>query len=361
MARRIIRILAALAVIAGALLLLYPQISTFLSDRETERVVTRFRQETAQPAEPPVLPQPEEAEEAESPAVTEPADLAPQPEEQTPLTEEERQLQALHEALSAYNRTIFEEGQSGLQDPFDYEAPAVDLTEYGFSDNVIGVLWIPRMDVELPIYLGASRDHLANGAGLLGQTSVPLGQTDSNTVLAGHRGWRGTPKFRDIQQLQLGDKIQITTPWETLTYRVCELKIITPEDIHAILIQPGRELVTLLTCHPYRHNYQRYLVFAERSEEEPADRAADLAEAEETYLPEPRAVEVVEADGTVSLNEVEPESLTPVWDEGMYEMTDDSSRTIWLEDHMIPITLALLAVLLTAGILIRVIRRKQGG
>ena len=43
----------------------------------------------------------------------------------------------------------------------------------------------------------------------------------------------------------------MTNLWETLTYRVCEIRIIDPSDVDEILIQPGRELLTLLTCHPY--------------------------------------------------------------------------------------------------------------
>ena len=62
---------------------------------------------------------------------------------------------------------------------------------------------------------------------------------------------------------ELGDKITLTTPWDTLVYRVCELKIIQPDDINAVLIQPGRDLLTLTTCHPYTQNTQRYLVIAE--------------------------------------------------------------------------------------------------
>ena len=58
--------------------------------------------------------------------------------------------------------------------------------------------------------------------------------------------------LRNVQQIQVGDKIQLTTPWETLIYRVSELKIIDPSDINAVLIQPGRDLLTfhLPPLHP---------------------------------------------------------------------------------------------------------------
>ena len=59
----------------------------------------------------------------------------------------------------------------------------------------------------------------------------------------------------------------MTNLWETLTYRVSEIRIIDPSDVDEILIQPGRELLTLLTCHPYASGgRQRYVVYCERSE-----------------------------------------------------------------------------------------------
>ena len=67
-------------------------------------------------------------------------------------------------------------------------------------------------------------------------------------MIAAHRGYYGAEMLRNVQQIQVGDKIQLTTPWETLIYRVSELKIIDPSDINAVLIQPGRDLLTLSTC-----------------------------------------------------------------------------------------------------------------
>ena len=63
----------------------------------------------------------------------------------------------------------------------------------------------------------------------------------------------------------MGDYVTITNLWETLTYKVVEIKIINPYEVEQILIQDGRELLTLLTCHPYASGgRQRYLVFCER-------------------------------------------------------------------------------------------------
>ena len=58
---------------------------------------------------------------------------------------------------------------------------------------------------------------------------------------AGHRGYNGASYFRYIDKLKVGDLVSVTNLWETLTYRVCEIKIIDPHDVTEILIQPGRD------------------------------------------------------------------------------------------------------------------------
>ena len=52
---------------------------------------------------------------------------------------------------------------------------------------------------------------------------------------------------------------------ETFCSSLSEVKIIDPDDIDEILIQPGRELLTLVTCHPYASGgLYRYVVYCER-------------------------------------------------------------------------------------------------
>ena len=168
--------------------------------------------------------------------------------------------------IQQYNENIYLTCQSELTSREAYQDSEFDLTAYGLPDNVFGVLSIPKMDLEMPLYLGASDENMALGATVLAETSIPIGGTSSNAVIAGHRGWGGAKYFKDIELLEVGDEVSITNLWEELTYRVTEIKIIDPSDISSILIQPGRDLVTLLTCHPYGSDgLYRYLVFCERA------------------------------------------------------------------------------------------------
>lgn len=185
--------------------------------------------------------------------------------EETICTAPEQPYASLREAMEVYNRTIWEEKQEGLCDPWSYQQPSFVLKEYGFADEVFGVISIPKLDLELPLFLGASEEHLSDGAAVLSQTSIPIGGINTNCVIAGHRGWYGAAYFRYIDQLQSGDEVIITNLWESLRYVVVETTTIQPNDVEAIHIQKNRELLTLLTCHPPASGgKERMLVFCER-------------------------------------------------------------------------------------------------
>ena len=181
--------------------------------------------------------------------------------------EPEQQYPELLADLQAYNQRIYAEKQSGLVDLEACEEPAADLAAYGIEDEILGVLEIPVMELTMPVYLGASDDHLAAGAAVLGNTSAPIGGDNTNGVIAGHRGWRGADYFRHIDKLAVGDTVKLTNLWETLTYTVADIQIIQPHEVEKIKIQQGRDLLTLLTCHPYASGgKQRYVIYCERTE-----------------------------------------------------------------------------------------------
>ena len=179
--------------------------------------------------------------------------------------EPKQQYPELLAALQKYNRQLYTEKQCNLVDLEACEEPAADLTAYGIEDEIIGVLEIPTMELTMPVYLGASDDHLSVGAAVLGNTSAPIGGDNTNCVIASHRGWKGADYFRHIDHLQVGDTVKLTNLWETLTYTVSDIQIIQPHEIEKIKIQQGRDLLTLLTCHPYASGgKQRYVVYCER-------------------------------------------------------------------------------------------------
>lgn len=182
-----------------------------------------------------------------------------------PYESELRPYQDLWADMTAYNERIHAENQCGLTGRQAYQTPSFVLADYGLVDEKFGVIQIPKLDLEMPLFLGATKQHMAAGAAILSQTSIPIGGANTNAVIAGHRGYRGASYFRYITELEIGDQVIITNLWESLSYEVVEKKIIQPYEVEEILIQPGEDMITLLTCHPYASGgKQRYVIYCER-------------------------------------------------------------------------------------------------
>lgn len=188
--------------------------------------------------------------------------------EEAEAAEEPVPFKQLYEAIQRYNSWLVDIRQGNLTNRAATEVTPFSLVQYGIPDEVFGVIRIPAMDLEIPLYLGANDENMANGAAVLTQTSIPIGGESTNAVIAGHRGYGGYKYFKDIELLQKGDSVTITNLWGELVYEVTEIRIVYPNDVDAILIQEGRDMITLMTCHPPNSGGKyRYLVFCERVSE----------------------------------------------------------------------------------------------
>lgn len=287
MARRVRQWIGFLIMLAGLGLLAGPFLLGIRGEKLQEQVVDSFYQELKK------------------------EDTVPEklPETQTLLPEEPQD--AFYQAAKAYNESLLRDGQETMSSRADVEQFALSALDYGAAENIIGTIQIPRMEIELGLYLGANAENMAKGAAIFGMTSLPLGRESENVAIAGHRGWQGTPMFREIQKLQMDDPIYLTTPWQTLVYRVCEIRIVSPEDSSWCKIQQGESLITLMTCHPYGQNYQRYIVFARLCQEEKPSAEEMMENNLQSYDPTPREVTLVHSDGTRETVAVDPATIQP--------------------------------------------------
>ena len=241
--RKGLRFLLYLILFAGIAVMAFPYIRGAIMDRRAARIAEDFLSR--------VIVDPYREEDIVI-TVTEP-------------TEEEREYPELWDAMVAYNESIYAENQSGMVNLQSFEKQSFVLQNYGLEDEVFGVISVPAIELSMPIYLGASRANMAIGAALMTETSLPIGTPNSNAVICGHRGWNGASYFLHIDKIQIGDTVTITNLWEELEYKVVSTKIITPYDLDAVKIQEGKEMITLLSCHPVASGgKQRYLVFCER-------------------------------------------------------------------------------------------------
>lgn len=160
-----------------------------------------------------------------------------------------------------YNRSII--NNQGTVDTTDYTHAALDMRRYGLG-NVYAYLSAPAINLSLPIYLGANKEMMSYGAAHMNNTSLPLNETDTNCVVAGHTGYVGRIFFDNIRNLKKGDTVNIKNFWETIHYKVIDFKKVEKNQTTDTVIQPGRKLLTLVTCTPLGNNrYGRYLVICE--------------------------------------------------------------------------------------------------
>lgn len=194
-----------------------------------------------------------------------------------------------YQLLLTYNARVAI-GEAGvINDPWGIGSNEDELAQVGLTDALVGTLYVPALGEDLPVYLGSSMDHLSRGVAVVSGTSAPLGQTGSNVLIAGHRsGTSGLRIFRDVEDLAVGDTLVLETPWDTLGYRMVSMRIIDPADAAAVdevcAVQPGRDLVTLMTCHPYPTIRQRYIVVFERDDTVVSEAAGSDASTAETLL-----------------------------------------------------------------------------
>jgi len=184
------------------------------------------------------------------------------------LTNEE--YEAVWKAALEYNRAL-------SKDTNPWDMTDAEKDEYEKQLNVdgtgnMGFISIPKINVDLPIYHGTSDAVLQTSIGHIDGTSLPAGSIHSNpedyndvefgshSVLSGHRGLPSAKLFSDLDAMEIGDVFYLTILDQTLTYRVDDISVIVPEDSSSLVVYPGKDYCTLMTCTPYGINTHRLLV-----------------------------------------------------------------------------------------------------
>lgn len=177
----------------------------------------------------------------------------------------QEELDRERQAAQEYNRSLLE-SEAFLTDPFDPEL-VLDPTVEPYAsllnlegNGIMGYVEIPKISVNLPIYHGTTAQVLEQGIGHLQNTSLPVGGESTHTVLTGHTGLAGKRLFTDLSQLEEGNLFYLHVLGETLAYQVEAIYIVEPDQTEHLVVETGRDLVTLVTCHPYGINTHRLLV-----------------------------------------------------------------------------------------------------
>ena len=178
------------------------------------------------------------------------------------LSEEE--IKSRLRLARVYNDSL---GNVTPKDPYSEEEKHKAFENYAQMLELrskIGTIRVPSIDVELPIYAGTNEEILQKGAGHLEGTSLPIGGESSHTVITAHSGLPSARLFTDLNKVKIGNKFYVDNIAGTMAYEVDHIDVIDPSDFSQLLVVPGKDYATLLTCTPIMINTHRLIVRGHR-------------------------------------------------------------------------------------------------
>lgn len=138
--------------------------------------------------------------------------------------------------------------------------PKITEYQYNFKEGeTIGMLYIPRLDRELPIVEGTDPDQLKEGVGHYSDTGYP-GQ-NRQILLSGHRD----TVFRNFGELEHGDEFHVQLENGTFIYEFRDYEIVSADDTTVIDLERKDEFLTISTCYPFYFigdAPDRYVIYA---------------------------------------------------------------------------------------------------
>ena len=134
------------------------------------------------------------------------------------------------------------------------------------DSGIMGVVEIPSIGVNLPIYHGTSDAVLQVAIGHMEWSSLPTGGEGTHCVISGHRGLPSAKLFTHLDQLQAGDLFMLHVLGQILTYEVDQILIVEPHKTESLFITEGKDYCSLVTCTPYGVNSHRLLVRGRRTD-----------------------------------------------------------------------------------------------
>ena len=176
--------------------------------------------------------------------------------------------------IEEYQKAInynLELNNNEVLDPFIQIEVNTQLEEYESilninNDGILGYLEIPKINVKMPIYHGTKDEVIEKGVGHLKQSSFPIEGKTVHSVLTSHTGLPKAKLFTELDKLKYKDFFYVTILNKKFCYKVCDIKIVLPEEVDQLKIKQNKNICTLITCTPYGVNTHRLLVTGELTE-----------------------------------------------------------------------------------------------
>ncbi len=193
------------------------------------------------------------------------------------------QARAQNTLEQQFNQSLERGGSTTTTTPTATTSPVATTTTLGPltvppEGDAVARIGIPKIGIDQYVVEGVNVDDLRKGPGHYPSTQLP--GHEGNSAIAGHRTTYGAP-FGDLDQLDPGDEIDVTTVQGKFLYTVVEQRVVEPSEVSVLdpssdPANAGHQLatLTLTTCNPKYSAETRLIIRAQL--ELPAGQALPL-------------------------------------------------------------------------------------
>jgi sortase A len=147
--------------------------------------------------------------------------------------------------------------QAELKDAL-FDPPERVIRRMPLEGDAIARIEIPAIRLSEYVVEGTDTGSLRKGPGHYPETPLPGDR--GTAAIAGHRTTYGAP-FRNIDELERGDRIVVDMPDGRFVYWVERTRIVDDQDL-SVLEPKGYRRLMLSACHPLYSAAERVIVFA---------------------------------------------------------------------------------------------------
>ena len=169
-------------------------------------------------------------------------------------TVDDTSLPVVDNQLSNADTDVYEK-ENNETDDIDKETNPAKYS----GGELICLLRIPKISLEEAVREGDSRDVLSSALCHLEKTSYPGKQ--GNCCISGHRNYVFGKYFNRLNEISVGDVVELETIDSTYRYQVYETLVVEPDDVR-VLDSTGQKTLTLITCTPLFVGTHRFIVKA---------------------------------------------------------------------------------------------------
>ena len=169
-------------------------------------------------------------------------------------TVDDTSLPVVDNQLSNADTDVYEK-ENNETDDIDKETNPAKYS----GGELICLLRIPKISLEEAVREGDSSDVLSSALCHLEKTSYPGKQ--GNCCISGHRNYVFGKYFNRLNEISVGDVVELETIDSTYRYQVYETLVVEPDDVR-VLDSTGQKTLTLITCTPLFVGTHRLIVKA---------------------------------------------------------------------------------------------------